>query len=142
MTAHTTLIHSTSLAAARADAISRIRDLMLPGARALAATRTPKSPVWIEREIDLAGTAPFGDLRVSLYWRDHAPLPGDPQATYRTQIVVHDSVGPELLAELARVAAIYTAQIVRECEALTASQCAALDADADAYRLIATGGAS
>lgn len=144
-TAQTTLLHTQRRDVARQEAIARIEALMLPGARALAGTRTHTSMCWLQRQHDLKGTAPFGDQAISLIWRDqnssgtawpHAPYDQD-RDSYDVQILVPDSVGPELLAELARVAAILTTQIVRECEAITTAQCAALDAETEALRTIA-----
>lgn len=141
-TAQHTLASYAARTKDRKAAITRIQAAMLPGARALAGTRTPTSPSCIDRQRDLSTTAPFVG-RTVLMWQDTLPMytntnepcDGD-RITYHTNVMIPDSVGPEVLAELARLAAIYTAEIVRECESITAQQAHALDVEGALYREI------
>lgn len=133
MTAQHSLAATEARQNARDSAIERIKITMLPGACALAGTRTSASPFWIEVTRSLTGFLPFRG-RVELCWRDKGPAspparrPYDSYGvTYQVQIIVDDDITPMELAELARLAVLYTAEVVREAELLTASQVAKLE---------------
>lgn len=139
---HTLAAYATRTEARKA-AIARIEALMLPGARALAGTRTPTSKYWIERGRDLSASAPFAPAQVTLLWHDQgtnvysSSAPWDDESpTYSARVTVPADMGPEVLAELARLAQIYTAEIVRECESITAQQVHALDVESRLYQEI------
>lgn len=128
---------------ARKAAIARIEAIMLPGARALAGTRSGRTTeYYLTRERDLSQVAPFAPSRTVLIWRDQGrnQTPTEPydleHTSYITQVIVDAAVGPEALAELARLAQIYTAEIVRECESITAQQVHALDVESRLYQEI------
>lgn len=146
-TAQLTLAATATRDNARKALIERIKEIMLPGARALAATRTATSDYWISREVDLSSKAPFGS-RTELIWRDQgtenaysrrAPWDYERKSpTYSTQVIVSDDATPGQLAELARVAAILTADLVRDAELVTAAQVAALESETAALDAIAS----
>jgi len=144
-TAQTTLAATAARDAAFRAAIDRIASIMLPGAEALAGTRSPSSGYWIEREHDLSSRAPFHG-RTLLMWRDaeldggsrRAPFDNERRRrTYSVQVIVPDDISPAVLTELARVAAILTEEIVREAQLLTAAQVAALDSERQALDAVA-----
>ena len=113
----------TEIATARAAAIARIEAIMLPGAEALSSTRTTRSDYWIDREVKAHGAW--------LLWRSQGAMRGDgstdPGKTQRSsaQVVVPADIAPEAMVEIARIAAIETDRIARECrETLTAASAA------------------
>ena len=145
-TAQTTLLHTAARNQARKEAIKRIEAIMLPGARALAGTRHAKSEYWIQIEHDLSGVAPIAPNKCRLIWRDQGSdnarygydKPYDSERiSYYAQVVVDDAINPEQLTEIARIATVYTAQIVRESEATTAAQVAGLQSEITALQAVA-----
>lgn len=141
-TNQTTLAANLRRSEALAAAIGRIEEIMLPGALALAGTRTAESPYWLDHDCDLSGRAPFIG-RTVLCWRDQGteydksrPFDGE-RDTFRVQVIVDPKITPAQLEELARLAAIYTADLIRECTAKTAAQVAALEADVVAFQAVA-----
>lgn len=107
--------------AALKSAIGRIKATMLPAARALAGTRTPESPYWLEVQRDLTTTGPFRG-KTALIWRDQGRNNGavrepyDAQyITYTVQVVHQDDITPAELAVLAQIAAVASEDLERKC---------------------------
>lgn len=147
MTTTTTTAQITLAATEKRDeslesAIERIKQIMLPGARALAGTRTSKSDYWIERDLDISHVT--RGRRAVLNWRDQGVNTGTPRApydadrpSYAVQIILPDDVTPGELAEISRIATYATADLVRECVAQIAGQVALLESERDAFDAIA-----
>lgn len=149
-TAQLTLAANAARMEAFKAAVSRIETIMMPGARALAGTRTPGSSYWLDEERDLTGVAPLRG-RVVLLWRDQgrahhnngtsAPYDitddGEHRPSYSTQVIVPSDATPMELTELARLAMLYTVEIVRQCALKTASQVTALDSESMGFDSVA-----
>ena len=132
---------------ARTNALKRIESIMIPGAKALAGTRTPQSVGTMEHERDLTTTGPFRG-RVVLIWRDmkastierhpRRPYDGDfSRPQYSAQIIVPEDITPEELVELARIAEIETHILMRESVATTTAQVYGYNAEAAAFDKVA-----
>ena len=123
---------------ARRAAIERIEVLMAPGAHAITASRTPASEFWLDEE------RKYPTLDVTLIWRDRgtnnrmarAPFDGE-GTTWHVQIVGCDYASSHLLAEVARLAAIATGEIVAKYTAITRAQVATQEAEAARLALVA-----
>jgi len=128
VTVTVTVIEANSiLKTARRAAISRIERSMMPGSRALAAAR--EEDTHVDHQVDLSDRAPFRG-RTILVWRAF------PSEGVSAQVVAQDDASPGELEELARLANILTADVVRQFDATRAARVAALTALAAAFEAI------
>lgn len=137
-TNQTCLAEFAATATARLHAIDRIERILEPAARAIDASRTPRMPYWIDESHDIP------TLGIKMIVRAHGKdglvcAPFDSGTTkWSTQIVGVDSATPETLAEVARVATIWAADVERTYRAKIDAEVARLRAEAQAFAAVAS----